>query len=554
MAARHGKKTTSSVMSRQSPAAPAKNSRRPAASEALPGMRELLDMDQAVALLKTSRPTFYRWLRAGLLKGVKLGRQWRFYRDDIERFVRGQSPRVELPANIKPLLAALQSRLDKLGVKGVFGSPSDDVAGAVARMIRLGCAMRASDLHIAPHCSADPHALNAPDVGGAPCTEIVQRGTRSGHATDGADKAVAVIRYRVDGALNVLAEFDLRLLPAIVEKWKSLAACNVQENRRPQDGRILVNLTDLGKPLDLRVSFMPAVLGEAVTVRFLDRAAVVLSLDRINYAPRDMDLLMQCLCAASGIVLVTGPTGCGKTTTLYACVNQVAGPTVKVVSIEDPVEFLLPWVVQSQLNVPAGVTFATAMRSALRADPDVILVGEIRDRESMMVAQQTALTGHLVLTSLHTEDAPSALKRMVDIGTDPFVVADSSKLIIAQRLVRRLCPECSKEQMPPDHILRTAADLASSGGLDWASVQSRFREPVGCPKCGKFGYKGREVIAEALEVTPEIGAALGRKASVDEMRAIAVRQGMTTMLADGIRKAAAGTTSLEEVLRVIGLR
>ena len=480
-------------------------------------------MDQAIKLLNTSRPTFYRWLRGGQIKGVKLGRQWRFQREDIERFLKGQAPRVELPADIKPLIKTLQERLDGLGVKGAFGAP-DDVTGAVSRMIRLGFAMRASDLHIAPLLTT---------VG---------------------EKSVAVLQYRVDGVMNVIAEFDLRLLPAIIEKWKSLAACNVQENRRPQDGRILLNITDVNKPLDLRVSFMPAVMGEALTARFLDRTAVVLSLDRFDYPPREMEKIQRWLRTPFGIIIVTGPTGCGKTTTLYACLNQVAGPKVKVISIEDPVEFLLPWVVQTQLNPGAGVTFATALRSTLRSDPDVILVGEIRDRETLMVTQQCALTGHLVLTTLHTEDAPSALKRMVDIGTDPFIIADSTRLIIAQRLVRCLCPECSKEQSPSAELLDQAAELARAGGLDWASLPKNFRAPVGCPKCNKFGFKGRKAIIEVLEMTPEIGTALRRGASVDELRAIAVGQGMTTLLADGMRRAAAGTTTIEEVLHVVGIK
>jgi excisionase family DNA binding protein len=490
---------------------------------AMPGIRELLDMDQAIKLLNTSRPTFYRWLRGGQIKGVKLGRQWRFYREDVERFLKGQGPRVELPADIKPLIKTLQERLEGLGVKGAFGPP-DDVTGAVSRMIRLGFAMRASDLHLAPLL------------------------TRPG------ENSVAVLQYRVDGVLNVIAEFDLRLLPAIIEKWKTLAACNVQENKKPQDGRILLNLTDMNKPLDLRVCFMPAVMGEALTARFLDRSAVVLSLDRFDYPAREMETIQRWLRAPSGIIIVSGPTGSGKTTTLYACLNQVANSKNKVISIEDPVEFLLPWVVQTQLNAAAGVTFARALRSALRSDPDVVLVGEIRDRETLEITQQVALTGHLVLTTLHTEDAPSALKRMVDIGTDPFIIADSTRLIIAQRLVRCLCPECSMEQSPPAAHLEQAAELARTGGLDWNSLPKKFREAVGCPKCNKFGFKGRKAIIEVLEVTPEIGAALRRGASVDEMRAIAVGQGMTTLVADGIRRAAAGTTTLEEVLHVVGIK
>jgi len=227
--------------------------------------------------------------------------------------------------------------------------------------------------------------------------------------------------------------------------------------------------------------------------------------------------------------------------------NRLAGPGLKVMSAENPVEYALPWV--EQLPIHSGLSFASALRSLLRSDPDVIMIGEIRDAETLQVAMEATLTGHLVLTTLHTDEAASALIRMVDIGMDPFVVAEAAKLIIAQRLVRQLCTHCSKEALPSEDLLAKAAAFARTGGLGWEDQPKRFREPVGCAKCSKTGYRGRTVMAEALVVSLEIGAALRRRAGVDEIRTLAVGQGMTTMAADGIRRAAEGLTTLEEVLR-----
>ena len=496
---------------------------RPGGAEAgVPAISELLDMNQAVEMLKISRPTFYRWLRAGKIKGMKLGRQWRFYREDIERFLAGQEPRIDLPADISPLIETLRKRLTDLGVGDPAAQEDNDVLRAVALMIRLGVAMQASDIHIEPF--------------------------RKGEG----DQTVAMLRYRVDGVLHPAAEIDLRLLPAIDERWKIMADCDVHEKHRSQDGRIVVKLGDIGRLIDLRVNFLHATLGPSVTARILDPDAVrPLTIERVGLNDRDRDRLLRALDAPSGAIFVVGPTGCGKTTTLYGCLNRLAGPERKVMAVENPVEFLLPWVVQTQLRPDKGVTFATTLRAFLRAAPNVILVGEIRDLETAELTLAAALTGHLVLTTLHTKDAPLALARLLEVGVDPFIVADATKLIVAQRLVRKLCPACSAEAQPAASRIEEAAQLARAGGLDWDALPKTFRAPRGCPKCHQTGFRGREVIAEALEMTPEIGAALRRGASTEELRTIAVGQGMTTMAADGIRRAAMGTTSLDEALRVL---
>ncbi len=490
--------------------------------EAPPPGADLMGMEEAIALLKTTRATFYRWLRGGKIKGFKAGRQWRFERAEIERFLKGEEPQLELPVSIEPLVKSLVRRAAKLGVQDLAEPEKADLGNAVDLIINLAVAMRASDIHIEPFSTA-PGA-----------------------------ETVGVLRYRVDGVLHPLAEFDLRLIPALVGRFKAAAGCDVREKIKPQDGRILLDAGD--HKLDLRLSFVGPTMGESVTVRILDPRAVLLNLANIDYTARDRERLMRNIRSPWGLVLVTGPTGCGKTTVLYACLNELAGPDVKTMSLEDPVEFLLPWVTQIGIQPSRGLTFERGIRAVLRSDPDVILVGEIRNRETLTVCQQAALTGHMVMTTLHTDEAASALKRMVEIGSEPFVVAEATRMVVAQRLVRKLCPKCSRPQQPSEETLRRAAELARSGGLGWDSLKAAFRGPTGCSECGQTGFKGRTVISEVLEITSEIGRALRAEASVDEIRSIAVSQGMTTLAADGIRRAAEGQVVLMEVLQILGLR
>jgi len=503
----------------KTPKRPARR-RKPAAAPAKDAPKlpdgEFLDTEQAIKFLKTTRPTFYRWLRTGRIKGVKAGRQWRFRREDIERFVNGREPEVRLGADIKPLLATLAERLKKVG--GSLPSASEDQPDlrAVAMTINLALTMEASDIHFEPY------------------------------------EKTAVLRLRVDGVLHKIADFDLRLMPALAERVKRMAACDVTERRLPQDGRIMVSIE--GAQLDLRVNVLPALMGEAVTMRVLRRDEALISLDRIHYAPADRERLIEALANPWGLVIVAGPTGCGKTTVLYACLRHLIRPAVKVMSVEDPVEYMIPGMVQVPLRHAEGMTFARTVRAFLRADPDVMMVGEIRGREDMELCQQAALTGHLVMTTLHTDSAPATLKRMTDIGSPPFLVADSVKFISAQRLVRCLCPECSEPVTPSANALSGAQDLVRTGGVNWDGLEMGFRKPVGCAKCGRTGYRGRTLVVEMMQVTPEIGAALRGGAGTDDLRRIAVEQGMTTMGADGVRRAAAGETTLEEVFRVLSVR
>ena len=484
--------------------------------------KTLIEMDEAIKLLKSSRPTFYRWVRTGKIKGMKIGRQWRFYKEDIERFLKGEAPRIELNADINPLIKGLAKHIKELGGKLPKTEQKGGVEEAVELTIALGVLLKASDIHITPHLYME--------------TESNQ----------------AVIRYRLSGVLKEFARFDMRLVPAVVARWKTLAACNTLETKKPQDGKIMMNAS--GGRFDLRVSFLPSLPEESVTVRILDSSAVNINLDTIPYEPELLKTLKRALQIPHGMIVVSGPTGSGKTTTLYACLNKIAKPEVKVMSVENPIEYVLPWVTQVQVDPKSGMSFAYFLRAVLRSDPDVIMVGEIRDSETLAMAQQCALTGHLVLTTLHTTEATASLFRMKEISDNAMVTADSSKFLLAQRLVRKLCPYCStKEKLKPEQLSFLSA-ITGKGNASFQGLANDFKISVGCPKCNNTGFKGRTVIAEILEVTPEIGRALKESAGLEEIKALAVKQGMITMLSSGIMKASKGETTLNEIMQVTGER
>jgi len=484
---------------------------------------EIIDMNEAIKLLDTTRSTFYRWVREGQIKGMKVGRQWRFYREDIDRFMKGEEPRIDLPANINPLIETLRTYAEQLDEEDLplsidSGPP---VLEAVNLMILIADRMNASDIHLAPH-------LREAEM-----------------------EAVGMLRYRVDGVLHTVAEIDIRLMSAIIARWKIMAKCDVHERQKPQDGRIPVRFPDTDRQMDMRVTFLPSGLGESFTVRIIDRSSQsLLELDALGFSPNDEEKISRWLKAPWGMIIVSGPTGSGKTTVLYSCLKHVARPEVKILTAENPVEFFLPWAVQVSVRPEDGFTFADALRSILRSDPDIIMVGEIRDVETLDIAQQCALTGHLVIATMHVAGSVSVLRRMLELGSPLYMVGESTKLVTSQRLVRKLCAECSIEQELSAELLEHAQKTVQIGGLDWDSLPKNFHKQIGCSNCKGTGYRGRTLIAETLEVTPEIMAALRRDASNEEVREIAVKQGMTTMAADGIRKAAIGITSMTEAMRV----
>lgn len=494
-----------------------------ATAETTEETEDLITMQEAIVLLKTTRTTFYRWLRSGKIKGMKAGRQWRFYREDVERFLKGESPRIGLTADVGPFLAELSERLERSGASALETLPdASPVERAAGMMIRLATAVGASDVHLAPF------------------------------------EGDGVLRYRIDGLLTEIAKVDARLVAALVEQWKVLAGCDINERERMQEGRIVLEAeaqSDFGleRPIDLRVTILPSLRGEALAARVLDSTAICLDLDHHGYDPYNLERLNRALRNPWGVVVCTGPTGSGKTTALYGCFEKLNQTARMLFSVEDPIELSIDGAVQIQVNSASGVTFSRAMKGVMRSDPDVILVGEVRDSETLVAIQRAALTGHLVLTSLHTKDAVSALLRMVDVGADAFAVSESTRLILAQRLTRKLCPDCSVAAEPSDDHLANARDVVTLGGLDWSALPHRYRQPVGCDRCSQTGFRGRTVVAEVLEVTPEIGRSLARGESAEKILEVAVRQGMVPMAAHGFRLAAEGVTSIPEISRVMGL-
>ena len=353
------------------------------------------------------------------------------------------------------------------------------------------------------------------------------------------------VRYRVDGVLTEYMRLPRRVLGPVVSRIKVAAGMDIGERRLPQDGRY--SLTVEGREVDLRVATMPTAHGEKATIRILDKGSVLLSLESLGFDKPDLKRYAAVTHQPYGMVLVCGPTGSGKTTTLYATLVDINDEAKSIVTMEDPVEYHLKGINQIPVNRKAGLTFATGLRSIVRLDPDVILVGEIRDAETAEIAIQSALTGHLVLSTLHTNDAPGALTRLVEMGVEPFLVASSVNGVLAQRLVRRVCSHCAEPTEVPTDYLKT---LMSNGADPDILKDARFVRAKGCSRCGS-GYRGRLAIAEMLSVSDEIRSAVLARRSSSEIEAIARSQGMTTMLESGIAKAAQSLTSLEEVIRVV---
>src|SRR6266480_304625 len=347
-------------------------------------------------------------------------------------------------------------------------------------------------------------------------------------------------RFRVDGVLTELPSPPKGLQAAVVSRVKLLAELDIAERRAPQDGRIRVRLEE--RELDLRVSTVPTLYGESVVLRLLDRGGRPVALDELGLAPDTLETFRRLAERPHGIVLATGPTGSGKTTTLYAALGLRQRTAEKIITVEDPVEYHLESVTQVPVNAKAGMTFAGALRSILRQDPDVLMVGEMRDGETAAMAVQAALTGHLVFSTLHTNDAASAITRLVDLKVEPYLIAATLEGVLAQRLVRRICPDCRERYRPdPGAVALLAVQPVGHVTLE------RGR---GCPACRHTGYHGRTGIFELLRVTDDIKQALLKSPNAGVLRDIAESQGMTTLRQDGWRKVQAGLTTVEEVLRV----
>jgi len=356
-----------------------------------------------------------------------------------------------------------------------------------------------------------------------------------------------VVRFRIDGVLQEMQRIPKRLIPGVTTRLKVLAKMDIAERRKPQDGRISLNASAAGRMLDIRVATLPTVEGEKMVMRLLDKSRRPPTLTELGLSEDMRDKLSRLITRPTGALLVTGPTGSGKSTTLFACLSQINRPEINIITVEDPVEYRMGGVNQVQINNRAGMTFAAALRSILRSDPDVVMVGEIRDGETAKISIEAALTGHLVLSSLHTNDAPGALTRLNEMGVEPFLTGAAVSGVLAQRLARKLCTHCCEMYNPSvDELLaaRVSPDVAAS--VDGMA----FYRKRGCPRCNQTGYRGRTGIYQLLEMTEDLASLAAAKASREDIERAALATGMRTIWDDGLAKVAAGLTSVEELARV----
>jgi type IV pilus assembly protein PilB len=372
--------------------------------------------------------------------------------------------------------------------------------------------------------------------------EAVERGSSDIHFEPG-DEDMRV-RYRIDGVLQEAAVIPGSAVPAVVSRVKILSDLDIAERRIPQDGRISLEVS--GKPIDLRVATLPCAYGENVVMRILDQSKVMIELEQLGMLPQALERFTKAFSQAHGAVLVTGPTGSGKSTSLYGALNQLNTIEKNIITIEDPVEYQLDGITQVQVNNKAGLTFAGGLRSMMRADPDIIMVGEIRDRETAQIAIESALTGHLVLSTLHTNDAPGAVTRLIEMGIEPFLVGSAVDCVVAQRLARLLCEECKRRTTIKSEVMRANG---FNVGLDLEAY-----EPVGCARCGGSGYKGRIGLYEVMWVSDSIRSLAVAREPAETIAHAAVHEGMMRLREDGLEKVRRGLTSIAEIARVAGTR
>ncbi|GAB2458742.1 GspE/PulE family protein [Xylanimonas ulmi] len=426
-------------------------------------------------------------------------------RNAISRYLRSDTEIAGIAHSLGAAAAGDELDLSRVGDSVAADSP---VVRYVDLLVRQAISDRASDIHIEP-------------------TEHDVR-----------------VRYRIDGVLHETQRAPRQISGGVISRVKILADVDIAEKRKPQDGRMSV--VHDGKKVDLRVATLPTVWGEKVVMRILDNSTTSLDVRDLALLDENFEKYHAAYSKPYGMILVTGPTGSGKSTTLYATINAVSRPEINVITVEDPVEYRLPGINQVQVNPKAGLTFASALRAILRSDPDVVLLGEVRDHETAQIAIESALTGHLVLSTLHTNDAPSAVTRLVEMGIEPYLVGSALDCVVAQRLARRLCERCRAPHTPTREELRAAR----YPGSDDDPIPELYR-PVGCVACSGTGYRGRVALHEVMPVTEEIEWLAADRASAGTIARTALSQGMVTLHVDGWRKAASGVTSVEEILRVI---
>lgn len=423
----------------------------------------------------------------------------------IDRFCRADDEMEDLSSAFEDEIAPAESDLSRMGD---FVDDDAPIVRYVNLLVTQAITDRASDIHIEP----TEHDLR--------------------------------VRYRIDGVLHETQRSPKQIQGGVISRVKIMSDIDIAEKRKPQDGRMSV--VHSGRKIDLRVATLPTVWGEKIVMRILDNSTASLDLRDLSFLDHNYETYREAYTKPYGMILVTGPTGSGKSTTLYATLNAVSKPEINVITVEDPVEYRLPGINQVQVNPKAGLTFAGALRSILRSDPDVVLLGEIRDHETAQIAIEAALTGHLVLSTLHTNDAPSAVTRLTEMGIEPFLVGSALDAVVAQRLARRLCSKCKGAYQP------TPEEMAAARfpWVDGEPIPELFR-PVGCVACSKTGYKGRLALHEVMRVTEEIERHAVAHSSSAEIQATAHRQGMIPLRDDGWYKVAMGQTSIEEILRVV---
>ncbi len=482
----------------------------------------LLSLDEALSTLKTTRSTLYRWIAQGLIHGVKAGRQWRFEKQEIERFLTGQAPSLSLNlgSSINSAVQALET-LNPSKAQQEYNTAvsapdcADPLYALAGAIIWAGIELGASDIHIEPQSQQ------------------------------------LRLRYRIDGVMSDPVELSTKLCAPLAEKFKSMFKGNVQEKNLPQDGRIQLKMNS--QPVDLRVNVLPSLYGESIVIRIMPAHRASVSLEQIITQDNQCEQLKQALGSGYGQIIFTGPVSCGKTTLAYSCLNHLNRNGVKILTVEDPVEQPIDGIIQTQIHPSSGRTFANIIRSILRQDPDILHVSEIREEITAQICANAALAGHLVLSALHAKTAAAALKRLADLSLPPFVIADSVRLIVAQRLVRRLCPYCRAERPLTENDRLRITRILEAQGQQIIELPETIPHAVGCDKCKKLGYQGRQLITEMLRITPEIASALARNATAEELQAIAIGQGMSSLASEGMRCVTQGTTTIDDVYSVIEL-
>ncbi|OFZ51804.1 MAG: hypothetical protein A2381_00685 [Bdellovibrionales bacterium RIFOXYB1_FULL_37_110] len=485
----------------------------------------LIEMEEAIELLKTSRPTFYRWLKTGKIKGTKVGKKWKFQKDDVERFMKGETPKINIPVDIKPLLTELETQLKEMNITDIAPEEFDELETCVLYIMAITRAKNASDVHI---------SVQKEEFGG---------------------ETIGLLRMRIYSQLKIISKFNSKLVKPIIDVWKKWAQLDINVSNIPQDGRILMEFPHnagsiAGKSFTLANHIVPTLLGESLTSRVLNVESFIAlsSLSDLGFTKEEEIQIKKNLNKESGLVLASGPAGSGKTTTLYQCLREINHPDKKIVTIENPVEIIFPWATQIPVNPKVGLTFDRAILSALRSDAEVIMVSDTPNPETIKLVIDAATSGHLMLGTFHAKNTFEMLRRIMDAGKDNlYQVIDSINLLISQRLAKKLCPHCKKETKLNKDNIKKLEEL-TNGLKDLSRYEGEtIYKAVGCDKCVN-GYKGRVVFYEILEPNENIKKSIIHNLSTEELMDVAFTTGTTPLVEAGLIKVLKGLTTIEEVV------